>query len=115
ERERRGDHLVTRADSRVSHAEVQSGGAARDRGRVKRADPLREEALELLRHWPEREASRPEHLRDELDLALADHGLRERDLASVGGSHASARAPATKSSQWAHRSLRPLTVSRYAF
>ena len=36
-----------------------------------------------------------QHARDELHLALADHRLRERDLAPVDGPHAWARAAAT--------------------
>ena len=80
ERERRGDHLVAGPDPRGAHAEVETRGAARDRRAVRRAHIAGEALLELLRDGTEREPPRPEHLRDQLDLALADHRLRERDL-----------------------------------
>src|SRR6266540_7340175 len=57
-----------------------SGRTARDCSRIRRADPLGEELLETVDRRPEREPSRPQHVEDELLLALVQVRTGERNL-----------------------------------
>ena len=98
EREGRGDDLVAGPDAQRVQAQVQAGGAARDRDRVAHADALGPGALEARPHRPQRELARAQHLVDQLALALADHRLGERDAvagrrSTRGGRGARAPAP----------------------
>ena len=110
ERVRRRDHLVARLDAGGDAEQMETGGPGRDRGRVRRADPRREELLEPVDHRTERQAPGTHDLDDELFLALVEERPRERDRADFL-LHASVRLGAY-SSHWAQRSLRPCTVSR---
>src|SRR5262249_34261073 len=116
ERERRRDHLVAGPEAGDPAQEVQTCGAARHGGRVRRADALRYLPLEPLDPGPERQPPGAQDFEDELLLTLVEPRTRERDLAP-SLRHACARAGAfvAYSSQCDHRSLRPRTVSRYAF
>src|SRR5262249_53523511 len=116
ERQRRCDHLIARAEAGDVAEHVQARRPARDGRCVRRADALRERLLEAFDPRAERQPSGPQHLEDELLLPLVDPRPGERYLPD-GFRHASAGAGDTDaySSQWAQRSLRPRTVSRYAF
>ena len=85
-RERRGDHLVTRAHTGTDQTEMQASSATRHRCRVLRTYPVREGALEARPHGAEREHPRVQHLEDQLLLAGADVRLREGDWCA-GGAH----------------------------
>ena len=75
----RGDDLVAGTDSGGDAEEMESRGAARDRGGVRRADRLGERLLEAVDRRTEREAARPEHVGDELLLPVVEPGRGEPD------------------------------------
>ncbi len=111
ERVGRRDHLVAGRDRGGDAQEVQAGGAARHRHRVRRADRRGELLLEAVDRRPERQPPGAQHVEDELLLPLVEPGERERDDPR-GRGHERAGAISTTSSQWLQRSLRPFTVSR---
>src|SRR6266550_836967 len=111
ERDRRRDRFVARPQARRACEQVKPRRAARDRGRVRRPDPLRDERLEPVDRRPERKATRPQHLQDELLLPLVQQRTGER-YRPEAGAQASAGAGVAYSSHWAQRSLRPRAVSR---
>src|SRR6266545_2865758 len=115
ERQRRRDHLVTGPETCDPTEEMQARRAARQRGGVRRADPLCHLLLEALDPRPKGEPARAQHFEHELLLTLVEPGAREWNLAYCF-SHASARAGSVDvySSQCDQRSLSPRTVSRYA-
>src|SRR5512133_137586 len=94
---------------------MQAGGAARERGRVGRADPCGDLLLEAVDPRAERQPPRAQDFEHELFLTLVEPRARERDLAYCF-SHACARTGSVDaySSQCDQRSLCPRTVSRYA-
>ena len=79
EGEGRRHHFVPGLDPGESHAEVETGGPARDGGDVRRLDALGERRLEAVDHRPERKLPRAERLQDELLLPAVDPGRREAD------------------------------------
>src|SRR5438105_5262467 len=92
---------------------MQPGRPRRDSRCVRRSDLRRHELLERVNRGPERQPPRPEHLEDELLLALVEIRPRKRD-ARLLDFHACVFAAGAYSSHCAHRSVRPCTVSRYA-
>ena len=66
---------------------MQAGRAARNRRRMFRSHPVGKGALKARPHRTEREHARAQHLEDQLLLARANVGLRERDRLA-GGAHA---------------------------
>src|SRR5207248_2004310 len=78
EGDRRGDRLVSGAQSGDVAEQVQSRRAARDRRRIGRTHPLGDQLLEAVDRWPEGQVTRAQHLEDELLLTLAHPGASER-------------------------------------
>ena len=68
------DDLVAGADARSQERQVQRGGAARHRARVRRADGCRELLLEGRDLGPLRHPARQDGPPRGFDLALAEHG-----------------------------------------
>src|SRR5439155_18359297 len=111
--DRRCDRLVAGPQVRREGQQVKPRRSARDRGRVRRPDPLRDQLLEPVDRRPERKPAGPQHLQDELLLPLVQQRTGERYLPEAGA-QASAGAGVAYSSHWAQRSLRPRAVARYA-
>ena len=86
ERERRRDDLVAVAHADRAQREVQAGGAARDRARVRDAEARRERLLERGHARAERQLAGAQDLADRLRLLVAEHRPGERDLV-LGHAH----------------------------
>src|SRR5262249_26118719 len=110
ERVRGRDHLVAGRDPGAMAEKMEAGGAARDGGRVRCPDRLREELLETVDRRPQRQAAGAHDPERALLLALGEPRRRQADLAR-DRSHALART-STWSSQLLQVSSSPLTVAR---
>jgi hypothetical protein len=110
---RRCDHLVARADARDAAEQVQARGAARDRGRVRRADALGDSSSKRSI------AARARAARSAAPRARAPPRARRVTARESGSAVAvltprGARGRLAYSSHCAQRSLCRGTVSRYA-
>ncbi|GBD46528.1 hypothetical protein HRbin41_01356 [bacterium HR41] len=89
EAERCRHYLVAGRDPRCPHREMERSRSARHRRDVLDAELLRQRALELTEHRPERQAPGAQRCEHHRQLALADVGPRERDR--VAGMRSCAR------------------------
>ena len=112
ERIGRGDHLVAGADAGEPRAEMETSCPRRDRSAVRRPDRVREQRLETRPRGSQRKPARAQHLEHELLVALVDP--RRAEVDPVGRGAQLCASWGTGSSQCAHRSVWPRTVSRYA-
>src|SRR6266545_2830851 len=113
ERHRGRDRLVSGAEPGDLAEELEPSGPARERRGIGSADAVRDLLFEPVDPRTERQAPGPQHLEDELLLSLAEPRPGEWNLPDCL-CHAWALAGSIDaySSQCAHRSLWPRTVSR---
>src|SRR5581483_806097 len=94
-RERRGDHLVARADAGELEADLERGGAGIQRAHGPPAAQLRQRRLERLHLRPRRDPARAQHLGDARDRLLVDRRPRERQEAHAAPLRVTSTTPAT--------------------